>query len=273
MRAKEALAKGLKRTAATLLRPIGHLPAHRTNPAMLQAFLATLHPVDGGYPLVRLGPARDGGYLVPNDLEGVGACLSAGVGSDSGFELDCASRGMDVFLTDASVAGPAARHERFHFQRLHLGAAATPGAITLDEWAHRTVGDRTDDVLLKIDIECAEYEVLTTTSADTVARARIVVIEFHELQRLFIDAAFPFLRAAFERLTATHACVHIHPNNCCGEFSDGGVTLPRNAEFTFLRRDRVRSSTAVTSFPHPLDADCTTRPGLVLPASLFSGRR
>ena len=270
MRVKELLARGLKRAGATALHPIGFTPAHRTSPAALAAFLAGLHPIDAGHQLIRLGRTGDGGYLVPDDLDGITTCLSAGVGNDSSFELDCAERGMQVFLTDGSVASPAAQHSAFHFQQLHLGAATTSTEIALDDWADRSVGDLSGDLLVKIDIEGAEYQVLTATSAALLARTRIVVIEFHELHRLFIDAAFPFLCAAFDRITATHDCVHIHPNNGRGVVTDSGVTLPRVAEFTFLRRDRARSRHPATRFPHPLDSDCTADPTLVLPSSLFS---
>ncbi|MEY4173592.1 MAG: hypothetical protein RI900_757 [Actinomycetota bacterium] len=272
MRLKSAVAKVLKGVGAATLRPIGLIPAHRTRRETVQAFLDGLHPVDSGHPLIRLGPARDGGYLVPDDLRGITACLSAGVGRDSGFELDCANRGMDVFLTDASVAGPACEHERFRFQPMHLGPRDTATTTTLDRWAHESAGHHHDDLLLKIDIEGAEFDVLPGASDATMARARIVVIEFHELQRLFVGAAFPMLRAAFDRLTTTHACVHIHPNNCCDEVTDGYFMLPRNAEFTFLRRDRLQRSTPLRVFTHPLDADCTSRPSLVLSPRLFSDR-
>ena len=49
------------------------------------------------------GPDGDGGYLVPDDLEGIVACFSPGVSNVAGFEKDCALKGMKVFMADASV--------------------------------------------------------------------------------------------------------------------------------------------------------------------------
>jgi hypothetical protein len=38
-------------------------------------------------------------------------------------------------------------------------------------------------------------------------------------------------------------------------------------EMTFVRNDRLNNDKSFTSdFPHPLDADCTNNPSLVLPS-------
>lgn len=262
-----------KRSLKAGLQPLGYTMARRTKPSQLQDLLTSLHPINSSHDLTRLGPARDGGYLVPDDLAGIETCLSAGVGDNSDFELDCAERGMVVHLTDASVDGPAAEHPNFRFQRMHLGVIESTTTTTLNRWSALGLGASTADALLKVDIEGAEYSVLASASDETLLRARIVVVEFHDIDQLFLAASFPFLRAAFDRLTANHVCVHIHPNNCCGEVTESGVTLPRLAEFTFLRRDRVRSQHPATVFPHPLDVECTSAAPLALPRSLYGNPR
>jgi hypothetical protein len=57
-----------------------------TDPAaMRERFLGLvrlMRPIESGHPLVRLGGPKDGGYLVPDDLDGIAFCFSPGV-SDS----------------------------------------------------------------------------------------------------------------------------------------------------------------------------------------------
>lgn len=53
-----------------------------------------------------LDPNGDGGYLVPNDLEGIEACFSPGVDKISEFELDCLNYGMKIYMPDKSVEKP-----------------------------------------------------------------------------------------------------------------------------------------------------------------------
>jgi hypothetical protein len=65
-----------------------------------------LYPIRSELELIRLGPNGDGGYLLPNDLEGIEACFSPGVAQVSEFELDCLKYEMKVFMADKSVEKP-----------------------------------------------------------------------------------------------------------------------------------------------------------------------
>lgn len=92
-------------------------PCTMTDPRDLRSLLKRLRPLSTDKGLTRLGPKTDGGYLVPNDLAGISACFSPGVSSVSGFEKDCAERGMKVFLADKSVDRPAEEQPPFFASR------------------------------------------------------------------------------------------------------------------------------------------------------------
>jgi len=238
----------------------GYGPALLTTPEQLHQLLLDLRPVEAGVSLVRLGPASDGGYLVPDDLNGITACYSPGVDAESGFEFDCAELGMDVFMADGSVMGPARDHPRFNFISKHLGLVNDDKTTTLDQWVDQTSKSVPGDLLLQMDIEGAEWGVLLNMSPELLQRFRIVVIEFHNLGRLFTRGSFETMALAIGRLTSNFHCVHVHPNNACGVASSGNITLPEMVEVTFLRRDRVGTEAPAPShlLPHPLDADNVT---------------
>lgn len=212
-----------------------------------------------------MGPAGDGGYLVPDDMAGLDACFSPGVSSISGFELDCAERGMQVFMADRSVDRPADEHDNFHFIKKYIGATHDDGFVTVDEWVALSIAMTDTELLLQIDIEGFEYEVFLSATEALMQRFRIIVAEFHGLEQLWSRPYFNIARRAFDKIGQTHRCVHLHPNNCCGQMRKGGLTIPRMMEMTFLRRDRLGESVYVTDFPHPLDADNTPNRPMVLP--------
>lgn len=212
-----------------------------------------LQPVKGGFEMRRMGPVGDGGYLVPDDLAGIEACFSPGVGTLSGFELDCANLGMNVFLADRSVEGPAGMHHRFSFTPKHVGALDSEDCITMNDWVEASLPKSSGDLLLQIDIEGSEYETLLNISPALMRRFRIIVVEFHHLGNLW---SLPFYRLAsrvFDKMTQHHACVHIHPNNHEGVTVRGDISIPQVMEFTFLRRDRIKDYSAASEFPHKLD--------------------
>jgi hypothetical protein len=254
-----------------VLRSGGGLAVRRTPRADLSALIRKLCPLRTEMPLVRMGPAGDGGYLVPDDMEGLAACLSPGVDREAGFELDCAQRGMRVFLADASVDGPPARSTAFHFDKLFVGATTGGDTVRVDDWVATMDLPPEADLLLQMDIEGQEYEVLLSVSDALLRRLRIVVVEFHHLNQLWNAAFFPFAAAVFKRLLSTHTCVHIHPNNVADPVTREGVSIPPLMEFTFLRSDRVGNARPATQFPHPLDADNADRPPLALPPCWYGG--
>ncbi|WP_201295779.1 FkbM family methyltransferase [Cyanobium sp. Copco_Reservoir_LC18] len=233
--------------------------------------MTSLYPLSPNKKLIRLGPKGDGGYLLPDDLEEIHACFSPGVSIISGFEMDCAERGMKVFLADKSVDGPAEEHELFHFTKTFVGAISNEEFMTLDEWVCASVPEKDSDLLLQIDIEGHEYEVFLSTSNSLMTRFRIIVAEFHYLDLLWSDPFFNLASRAFEKILQNHSCVHIHPNNFHGTIRKAGITIPKTMEFTFLRNDRISRKSYQTIFPNPLDCDNTGNATLSLPNCWYLG--
>ena len=231
----------------------------------LRTLIGSLRPRKTAAGLERIGPPHDGGYLIPRDIEGIAACFSPGVDVESGFEWDCAERGIPVFMADGSVAAPPRQHDLFHFRPNYLGASSGKGFIRFDDWVEESRAPRTGDLLVQMDIEGFEYEVLLSLSDALLSRVRIFVIEFHRLHQLVNDPWFRLVSRVFTRLLATHACVHIHPNNSVKARHVRGLGIPPLLEMTFLRRDRLIGDGYQTSFPHPLDAPNVPGPDVVLP--------
>ena len=263
--------KTLKAAGVRLSAALGWHSAPLTSEASLRALLRALRPVDPGIELVRIGPDADGGYLVPDDLAGIRHVFSPGVSNESGFEAQLADRGMQVFLADYSVDGPAVSHPRFAFDKRFVGCVTNERYMTLDDWHSARLGaDSGAELLLQMDIEGAEYEALLAAPARLLGLFRIMVIEFHWLPQLWNEPFFALASRTFGKLLATHAVVHIHPNNCCGSVKSAGLEIPRIAEFTLLRRDRLRSTAYRTTFPHPLDRPNVAKAPLQLAPCWYS---
>ncbi|NJY63620.1 FkbM family methyltransferase [Salinimicrobium sp. CDJ15-81-2] len=228
--------------------------------------IAALRPFETDKELVRVGGERDGGYLVPNDLKGLSACFSPGVGNMSDFELECAENGMEIFMADASVNGPAVKDSRFHFTKKFLGSKTREEYLTLEQWIKDSKMTKSDDLLLQMDIEGHEFGVFNSTSEKVLQQFRIIVVEFHNLQFLTDPIYYRKATKSFNKLLTNHLCVHIHPNNCCGIKKIKEIEVPVVAEFTFIRKDRIQQMAKVESLPHILDRDNTDNTSLNLPA-------
>ncbi|MEX0285381.1 MAG: FkbM family methyltransferase [Paracoccaceae bacterium] len=217
--------------------------------------LNALRPYTSDQPLIRVGPDADGGYLLPDVLNGIAASFSPGVSFEFGFDLDLLARGIPVHMADASVGHPENLPEGATFDPLFLGAETTGQWTTLQDWVDRHAASE-GDLMLQMDIEGHEYDVLNATPADTLARFRIMVIEFHHLHRFPRSAGFDRFESALSKLSRDFVCVHLHPNNVVHSVRVGPHHISPFFEATLLRRDLATGLKPNDSFPHPLDRPC-----------------
>jgi hypothetical protein len=98
-----------------------YFPAGEVNKGSIQEFLLRISPENQKYELVRIGSKHDGGYLIPDLLDGVKYCYSPGVSDNSDFENQLTTNGIECFLADYSVEGPAENNPLFHFKKKYIG--------------------------------------------------------------------------------------------------------------------------------------------------------
>lgn len=257
----------IRTTVAALAARLGYFASRLTPPDGVRRVVESLRPVDPGIPLIRIGADGDGGYLVPDDLDGIAACFSPGVDRQASFETALAARGIGSHLADRSVAGPPVGFTAASFEPVFLGTSDDTGTTTLGRWVERHAPPEAGDLLLQMDIEGAEYGVIDNADRSLLRRFRIVVVEFHHLDTIGQPFACRRIAEALAKLRLDFVPVHLHPNNYAGLVRIGGLRVPPLLEVTYLRKDRCPG--AVPSrypFPHPLDRDNVPRKrSVVLP--------
>jgi hypothetical protein len=254
-----------RRFAQKYLYGVGLTLGRTARPGDVQRFLEMVSPIETEHALIRLGGEADGGYLIPDDLEGINACFSPGVSKIARFEEDMARRGVKCFLADASVSRPPVENALFDFEPKFLGPVTGGQFITLEDWVDLKAPGETDFVL-QMDIERAEYGVLLSTSRQTLRKFRIIVVEFHRFANIYDRAGLELIDLVFSRLLQDFSVVHIHPNNHSRAVRCKKFETPPLLEFTFLRNDRISQRRPARTFPHPLDRkNVARRPDLALP--------
>lgn len=225
--------------------------------------IRSLKPISTRAHLVRLGPDSDGGYVVPDDLEGISACISPGVSYEVGFDNAMAEKGIDVYMADASVEAPPISDKKFHFTKKFIDVVNDEKNIRLDDMV---ASSKPGDLILQMDIEGAEWRVLLDSSKETLERFRIMVIEFHSLQQIFSQFSFGMIDAVFRKILSTHSVVHIHPNNIVRPSVFYEIPIPPMMEFTFYRNDCQFLRDVPVVHPSPLDRNnVPTKAALHLP--------
>ena len=225
--------------------------------AELEAFLAQFREHYISCDLIRIGGDGDGGYLLPNVFDKVSYCFSPGVDYTANFEKELSEKfNIKSFMADASVEKAPLSDSNFDFIPKFLGSYSRDNFITLSDWLRQSELENNSNLLLQMDIEGGEFDVLIYEDSDTLASFSAMVIEFHNLQKLFEHDFLKMVTAIFEKVYKNFSICHVHPNNCCGIASLDGIEIPRVIEVTFIRNDLIDdfSNNNPISLPHPLDS-------------------
>jgi hypothetical protein len=178
-----------------------------------QNLFAELRPVTlANCALERFGEQNDGGYLLCANLLGSAAAgYSYGISGYDGWGCDV-SRRLNVSLHqydcfDLRVPSCPAGHTLFHPECV-AGAPFTDGGRPFDTVEHQLArnGDGARHVVMKMDVEGAEWDSLWNTPDGVLQRIDQLDIEFHHNQ----EERFV---AIVQRLKIFFYVAHVHFNN------------------------------------------------------------
>lgn len=215
--------------------------------------LFPLMAVNSPKKFVRMGRPHDGGYVMLDDFENRKIAYSFGIADDVTWDADIADRGLDVYMYDHTISGLPSDNKRFHFSPVGLSgeSAQTENLKSLSELMRQNGHSEEYGMILKIDIEGAEWDVLCGIDEDVLRHFSQIVFEFHEL---IYPGNEEKVQAAMNKLNRTHQLVHIHANNFGNYLQSGGAILPELIEGTYLLRDEYTFTDKTASVRWDIDS-------------------
>lgn len=203
--------------------------------------------------LQRIGGALDGAYVMA-PVSVLDGALSIGVGHDVTWDQAIAARGIPVHMFDPTVDGLPQPVPAGVFHKIGIGATAGVRdgmeLKPLDELLTLAGMSESQELLLKVDVEGAEWSSLCATNFSPFQQ---VLLEMHDLSRLQDEAdADEVLRTA-RSLAATHRPVHVHANNEGAFNRFDGRWFPDVIEVSYVRRDLLDAESPATSLVAGLD--------------------
>ena len=246
--------KKLKKKICDFLLKKGIFTSTKTDINKILTFLNMVRPSSLDIENIRIGGDNDGGYVVPNDFQGIKYCFSPGVGSTFKFENELTKRNIKCFLADYSV-NPKFENDLIDFDKKFIGASSNENYLNLCDWIEQKIDyENNNDLILQMDIEGDEYEVINSLNDKIIKKFRIILIEFHQLHYLFDNFMYKKINKVFKKIMKNFNCTHIHPNNSVDfVFKDKNIVIPPVLEFSFLRKDRGNKINKDLSFPSKLD--------------------
>ncbi|MDP4198813.1 MAG: hypothetical protein Q8922_02460 [Bacteroidota bacterium] len=188
----------------------------------------------------RWGPGRDGGYVVPVQLlRKTTLLVTGGVCDDVQFEEVMAREnpGVRIGLFDHTITKiPSHTPATAVWHKMGLGSA--DGCIPLESAVTLCGGDDTERLVVKLDIENAEWDVIENTPADFWRRVDVFIIEIHGLGD---SEKYAEYNRILDKLNQHLLLVHVHGNNFSRpiRLKSEGVEIPVTMEATYINRSLI----------------------------------
>ena len=249
------LRKKTKKFLENFLFNKGYILEKITDINKLNNLLKKLSPVATDKNLIRIGSINDGGYIVPNVLEDIKFCYSAGVGFNYDFEFELAKKGIKCFMADYSI-NEIKKNSNLIFDKIFIRGNSYGKYLTIEDWILKKEVDPSAGSILKIDVEGDEYKILNSVNKDFFLKFKIIIIEFHNLHYLFNEKFFFSFHDIIEKIINNFYCVHVHPNNDVDFIKKKeNITIPPVMEFTFINKKNLKINNQKLFFPNKLDSD------------------
>lgn len=199
--------------------------------------LHVMQPV--GYDFKRIGNERDGGYLLVDNFVKAnnGIAYSFGISNDISFDEAISKQGYDVYMYDHTINGISTGNERLHYFKQGIGDAdgKMDGKLnTLEYYLNVNGHNNMDNMILKMDVEGAEWDFFKSVQKNTLMRFDQVVMEIHHFIGIRITA--DKIIKGLEKLNETHQLVWIHSNNYGVAKRVNGRTYTNALEVCFLNK-------------------------------------
>ena len=194
-----------------------------------------------GFDLIRIGRDYDGGYIMLDDFEPGGIAYSFGISGNVSWDKDMASRGYDVFMYDHTIDGLPEENTRFHWSKLGIADGVTHDdrLKTLEELISRNGHEGKRDMILKMDVEGAEWGFLESVKPETLSQFSQMTFELHNMIKL---ADHERVLNILRKINETHQLVHLHANNVSSYVTIGGRNFAALFEVSYVLRDKYKFS-------------------------------
>ena len=208
--------------------------------------------IDKNY--VRIGDPRDGGYIMLDDFEQSTVAYSYGINDDVSWDKDIADKyNMTVHMYDHTIDGLPQDNPLFDFHKNGIaGKDSADGILYSLETCLRLNKDMDKDrLILKMDVEGAEWDVINNTSSDILNKFSQMAFEFHDIEKSDKEDE---IIMALSKLSETHFPVWVHGNNHSPAIATDDVVLPIAFEILYLNKKDYKYKEDSVIFPWSLDA-------------------
>ena len=195
---------------------------------------------------ILLGPKGDGSYVILDDFDKIKIAYSFGIFNNVQFDLELANRGINVYMYDHSINSLPFENSYFHWQKIGIRGKNSDekNLKTLEELLIENKHIKETNMILKMDIEGAEWESLRDLPPKLLNKFKYIIIEYHFLKpetdgKLYYDVLkqiFKYHQPFYFRCNTRNITVNFGNNRICKYLEVSYINRKNN---TFLKDDSI----------------------------------
>ncbi len=220
--------------------------------------LSLLTPYDINRDKLVIGGDGDGSYVMADlqmfDKGRAFDLISFRISTDVRFEKEMAARGHRCFMFDHTIDRLPEQHSNFYWKRTGIcpDGKCSDDCLSLTEHLQH-ISELTDRLILKIDVEGAEWEVFADVRDDTLSHFDQILLEIHWLHKLVDPGYANVVHKALDKLMKTFTIFHVHGNNCAELQIINGFIVADVLEISLVKTSLVERSRSRTVYPTALN--------------------
>ena len=218
------------------------------NPDELKCIYHLLCPKEViGKTRILLGPAHnDGSYVLLNDFENIKIAYSIGIDGNVDFDKAIANKGIDVYMYDHTIDKLRYENEKFHWKKIGIGGNSerSNNIQTLEDMIKENGHFNEKNMILKIDIEGAEWNALNDITENILKQFKYIIVEYH-FERFEVSLIYNILK----KIHKTHQVFYIHTNHQSRIINFGNNRMVGCVEVSYIIREGNNFSTDKSVYP------------------------
>lgn len=208
-----------------------------------------------GFDFIRVGNLNDGGYIMIDDPRANKIAYSFGINQDVSWDNDMANLGYQIFMYDMTIEDLPYHRPEFHFFKQGIGYKKDPEQMldTLEHFIKINGHENQKNMILKMDVEGAEWDFLEQVSTETLEQFDQLIFEFHWMLHSEDFEKYAKVITLLQKINKTHQLVHLHAHNASTAIKYKDDFYPDIMEATYAKKDRYEFFDADIDLPINLD--------------------
>ena len=203
-----------------------------------------------GKELILLGKKRDGCYVLLNDFTNIKIAYSFGIGKKIQFDQYLADKGIDVYMYDHTINSLPYNHTKFHWKKVGISGKNKRNNLlkSLEELIKENGHSSEENMILKIDVEHAEWESLSNITDKILSQFKYIVLELHFYDEKESNETLLYYNV-LKNLFKTHQCFYLRCANRYQIAYFGNNRICKYLEISYIIKKDYKFTKDPTIYP------------------------